>query len=382
MVAPGLEAVAAGELRALGVAIGDTERGGAAFETTEPGLARVLIGARTVTRVLVRVAEFRAVSFAQLEQRAGRLEWGAWVAPGARVLLRVTCRKSRLYHSDAVAERVARALTDAVPGVEVLTRSTDDEGEDESAQQFVVRIADNVCAISADAAGAPLHRRGYRLETAKAPLRETLAAAMLIGAQWDPRTPLVDPFCGAGTIVIEAGLLARNIAPGLGRQFGAERWPGASAATWSAARDAAAAEVIPHAAVALVGSDRDDGAVRAARANAARAGLGDHVQFEVRSVSDCRAPAGTGHVVSNPPYGVRIGDADRVRDLYARFGTVLRKEFAGWRCAYLSADRSRGHVLERQLGLNLRPVWYASNGGIPVQLLEGPIVRTRSRTPR
>jgi putative N6-adenine-specific DNA methylase len=380
VVAPGLEAIAVSELRALGVAVPDAERGGVAFETTEAELARVLLGVRTLTRVLVRVAEFRAVSFVQLEQRARGIDWARWVRPNARVLLRVTCRKSRLYHSDAVAERLARAVSDAIAGAEVLTRSSDDDAPDDRAQQFVVRLAENVCTVSADAAGAPLYHRGYRLETAKAPIRETLAAAMLIGAGWDRRTPLVDPFCGAGTIVIEAAAIARNVAPGLRRSFAAERWPAAASTVWATARDAATAAIVESARAALVGSDRDVGAIEAARSNAVRAGVADFVEFSVVPVSECMAPPGVGHVITNPPYGVRIGDPAVLRDLYARFGEVLRTRFAGWRCAYLSADRSRGHVLERQTGLDLRPVWYAENGGIPVRLLEGRVIRTRSRT--
>jgi putative N6-adenine-specific DNA methylase len=230
-----------------------------------------------------------------------------------------------------------------------------------------------VCTISVDAAGAALHRRGYRQALAKAPLRETLAAAMLLGAEWNGSTALCDPFCGSGTIAIEAALLARGVPPGLHRSFAAERWPSADASLWREVRSRAASVVGDALLPPIVGSDRDAGAVEAARANAERAGVGGDIEFAIASVSAVHAPAAAGLLVTNPPYGVRTGDTATLRNLHARFGAVARREFAGWRAAVLSADRTRGHVLERQLGLRLAPAWRSVNGGIPVRLLVGEI---------
>ena len=127
----------------------------------------------------------------------------------------------------------------------------------------------------------------------------------------------------------------------------------------------------------MEGSDRDAGAIDAAHANAERAGVSEHVAFAVQALSDAQAPAPRGLLITNPPYGIRVGEADMVRDLYARFGQVARECFPGWRVAVLSADRTPGHALERQLRLPLKPAWRSSNGGIPVRLLVGEIPRTR-----
>jgi len=344
-----------------------------AFACNGSQLATALIQLRTVTRVLVRVAEFRATKFAQLERQARAISWNVWQPANRGARFRVTCRKSRLYHSDAVAERIAGAVAEQVPGVQTAEAARDDDDDAGDAQLFVVRMSHDVCTISVDAAGAPLYMRGYRQEVAKAPLRETLAAAMLIGAGWNRTTAVCDVFCGSGTIVIEAALIARGIAPGLKRSFAAERWPSADGTAWREVRARAQSGVRDVVPPPLVGTDRDAGAIEAARANAERAGVGDDIEFRVAAMSDASAPAATGLLVTNPPYGVRTGEAATLRNLYARLGAVARDEFAGWHAAILSGDRTSGHVLERQLRLRLTPAWRSVNGGIPVRLLLGAI---------
>jgi putative N6-adenine-specific DNA methylase len=369
VTAPGLESLAAGELSAHGLTPSDSERGGVAFDASEQGLATALINLRTVTRIIVRVAEFRATSFAQLEQRANAVRWREWVAPGTRVRFRVTCRKSRLYHSDAVAERLERAITLAVRGATIAEGPAGDDDADDTAQLFIVRMADNVCTISADAAGAPLYRRGYRQAIAKAPLRETLAAAMLLGAGWTGTSALVDPMCGSGTLAIEGALIARRIAPGASRSFAAERWPTARSTVWSAARAVAASNVLENAAAPIVASDRDDGAIVAACSNAERAGVAVNVEFARATISEVHAPADSGLLITNPPYGIRVGDVSGLRDLYATFGRVATQRFSGWRCAVLSGDQTRGRELDRHMGIAFGTAWSSTNGGIPVRLL-------------
>lgn len=332
--------------------------------------------------MLVRGTRFPARALGELERKARTVPWTDFIAPGSAVAFRVTARKSRLYHTGAIAERLASALTRAVANVD----ATFGEGagrtsrespapfpkvaaSDRPAQLVVVRVAHDEVTVSFDASGEHLHRRGWRLATAKAPLRETLAAAMLAGAAYDGAA-LVDPLCGSGTIAIEAALSARRIAPGLARAFGAERWPGADPAVWRAVRDAARAQVRP-APAPIVASDRDAGAVAAARANAERAGVAGDITFAEQALSAVAPPVGAGWVVTNPPYGIRVGERAEVRDLYARLGAVLRERFAGWRVAVLSADADPAHPLERQLRLPLTPVWTSNNGGIPVRLLTG-----------
>lgn len=364
---PGLETITAGELVRLGLAVGTTEPGGVAFTASGAGLARANLHLRTAGRVLVRLAEFKAVSFADLERRARRVPWAACVAGGTAVRFRVTSRKSRLYHQDAVAERLARAVTAAVPDARIATGGADDA--DPAEQLFVVRLFRDRCTVSADSSGALLHRRGYRLESGKAPLRETLAAAMLLAIGWDGSRPLVDPLCGSGTIPIEAALIARNVAPGLRREFAAERWPGLADPKWAGQRAAAAANVRP-AGAEIAGSDRDAGAVAAATGNAARAGVAEDVRFERRALSAAEPRSGgPGWIVTNPPYGARIGDRRPLRDLYARIGQVARGPFAGWGLALLTGAPE----LAAQLAVELSERFVTTNGGIRVRLMTGVV---------
>jgi putative N6-adenine-specific DNA methylase len=290
---------------------------------------------------------------------------------GDAVRFRVTCKKSKLYHSDAVAQRVADAVMRVVPGVRAEGGSVadDDVGDDEDAALIVVRMMRDQCTVSADSSGALLHRRGYRQATAKAPLRETIAAAMLAAAGWDRTSPLVDPLCGSGTIPIEGALMARQVAPGLHRKFAMERWPTVAPGLGARVRAELAERVLPAAALSIAGSDRDAGAIASAGSNAERAGVRDDIELAVRALSAARFEGAHGWVVTNPPYGVRVGEADRVRDLWAQLGNVLRERAPGWRVALLSPDPA----LDRQHRLPLKAVATTSNGGIPVRLMVGDV---------
>jgi putative N6-adenine-specific DNA methylase len=236
----------------------------------------------------------------------------------------------------------------------------------------VARLWRDELILSADTSGDLLHRRGYRLATAKAPVRESLAAAMLLAAGYDGAAPLVDPLCGAGTIAIEAALLARRMAPGRRRPFAFERWPSFEGATWSRVKHAAEAKVLPHAPAPILGSDRDAGAIAAARANAGRAGVADDIGFAQQALSAFAPPAVPhGWVVTNPPWGVRVGEGGALRDLYATLGRVLRERAAGWTDVMLSADRR----LEAATGLAWEPVLHTASGGVDVRALRAVIPR-------
>lgn len=383
VTAPGLEALAARELRSLGAANCCATHGGVEWRGGARDLYSANLWLRTVSRVLVRVSQFHASSFYELERRAKRVPWGAFVSAGQGVRFRVTCHKSALYHSDAVAERLVRsvaAATGAATGKAQLSgmpgRSKgheegvgeEDDEPDTGAQLFVVRIDHDSVSISADSSGALLHRRGYRQSIAKAPLRETLAAAMLLASGWDPDTPLVDPMCGSGTIPIEAALIARRMAPGMKRSFGMERWPGFDREIWEELRLAAAQGELSSAPALIVASDRDAGGVQASTDNAVRAGVAADVQVLNRPLSAAEPVGGVpGWLMTNPPYGIRVGTD--VRNLYARLGTLTRKEFLGWRLGMLSA----APALERQLKLNLEQVFETKNGGIKIRfMVAGP----------
>lgn len=381
--APGLESIALGELKRLGIK-GKAEVGGVSYRGDAETMYATNLWLRTAGRVIVRLARFHASTFHELERRAKNVPWAPFVPPDGTVRVRVTCRKSRLYHSDAVAERVLGAISRAVPGVRFADASgADDDADGEDGgdevqagsppperraqeQIFIVRIVDDECEISADTSGELLHRRGYRQEIAKAPLRETLAAAMLLASGWKPTEPLIDPMCGSGTIPIEAALLARGIAPGLKRRFAFMEWPTFESARWqgilASAEDAARGG---KPGLEIIGADRDKGAIEASRNNAERAGVLGDIEFSERplsaSVDLLESFARPGWILTNPPYGIRLGETAGLANLYGKLGSAL-KTAEGWRLGILTSDTA----LARQTGLPLRARFSTRNGGIPV----------------
>jgi putative N6-adenine-specific DNA methylase len=363
VAAPGLEPLVVAELQALGelqpVAVGEAELGGVSVRADRAGLYAANLHLRIASRVLVRIGAFHASAFHELERHAARLPWREFVASGSPVAFRVTSRKSRLYHQDAIAQRLL-----AVAGGPTPTRS-----EEDAAQEFIVRFFRDECTVSADASGELLHRRGYRLAAAKAPLRETLAAAMLVGAGWDGSAPVVDPMCGSGTIPIEAALLARRIPPGMARRFAFMRWPGFDDSLWERLLRHARERVLPRAPVPILGSDRDAGAVAASMANAERAGVVEDVEWRRAAISALKPPPGRGWIVTNPPYGARVGERRDLRDLYAQLGNVARRCCPGWEVAFLAAHLE----LERQTGLEPAVRFTTENGGIRVRLVQGRV---------
>jgi putative N6-adenine-specific DNA methylase len=329
------------------------------FRADRAGLYAANLYLRIASRVLVRIGAFHASAFHELERHTARLPWREFVASGSPVAFRVTSRKSRLYHQDAIAQRLLAVAGGARPST----------SEEDAAQEFVVRLFRDECTVSVDASGELLHRRGYRMATAKAPLRETLAAAMLVGAGWDGSAPLIDPMCGSGTIPIEAALLARRIPPGMARRFAFMRWPAFDESLWERLVRQARERVLPRAPVPILGSDRDAGAVAASVANAERAGVGGDVEWRRAAISAMTPPPGRGWIVTNPPYGVRVGERRQLRDLYAQLGNVVRRCCPGWEVAFLAAHPE----LERQTGLEQAVRFMTKNGGIRVRLVQGRV---------
>jgi putative N6-adenine-specific DNA methylase len=396
---PGLEPFTAQELRDLGLlsspaddnptqvrrgsqTAADEEAGGVEFSGDLRAVYTANLWLRTASRVILRLGEFYAAAFSELRKKASRLDWERYLAPGQAVALRVTCHKSRLYHSDAVAERVAGAIADRL-GRPPEVCKFDDQGGPALPQLIIVRLVHDRCTISLDTSGERLHRRGYRLATAKAPLRETLAAGMLLASGWDRASPLIDPFCGSGVVAIEAALMAAGKAPGLRypAQAGQERhfafmdWPGYDHSLWQALSEDALQRFRkesqkPAGPVHILASDRDAGAVAMAQANAARAGVGDRIEFSQRAVSAIDPPDGSsvpGWIVTNPPYGVRVSPGKDLRNLYAQFGHVLRARFPGWRVAILCSQL----VLLHSTGIKLDASLALVNGGVKVKLGRG-----------
>lgn len=389
ITAPGLEAITAEELRGIGATVGASEPGGVAFDAAPGILYAANLRLRTASRVIVRAASFHAASFAELERHATRVDWGRWVPEGGAVHFRVTSRKSRLYHQEAVAERLERAASAAIAGVRPVRAPSDTDRLDDdvsalpAVQRFLVRLVDDELVLSVDSSGSLLHRRGYRQDSAKAPLRETLAAGLLLACHWDGTAPLVDPMCGSGTIAIEAALLARRIPPGWKRRFAFECWPEFKPSVWEYARGEAAAAVREQSPVPIVAADRDPGAIEATLANAERAGvLGDlsvrRAALSTTLADPAIAALGRGLVVTNPPFGVRVGAGGRLRDLYASLGNALRGPLRGWALGFVTSDPA----LASATGLPLETTLETSTGGLRIRAYQtGPVQPGTSSTP-
>lgn len=377
VTAPGLEPFTRQELITLGFTPAASapalhgepqdEAGGVEFETDLAGLYRANLHLRTANRILMRMGEFYSASFSELRKKASRFPWESALRPGQPVAVRVTCRKSRLYHSDAVAERIAGAIGDHLGKENPLVKF--DETSPTPAPLVVVRIINDQVTLSLDTSGALLHRRGYRLETAKAPLRETLAAGLILASGWQAETPFIDPFCGSGTLAIEAALIARRIAPGKNRRFACLDWRNFDSTAWKAVLAAAQAAELPAAPAPIFAADRDAGAIAMAQANAERAGVEKGITFACQAVSNLVPPPQPGWLVTNPPYGVRVSPSKDLRNLYSRLGDVLRSACPGWQVGILCSDA----VLVGHTHLNFEKVFPLVNGGIAVRFYCGKI---------
>jgi putative N6-adenine-specific DNA methylase len=307
VVQPGLEAFTLEELRRLGIR-GKAVTGGIDTSVTLSQLLLLNLWSRTATRVLVRIARFAASSFPDLEGALRRVDLAPFIAQGVGTAVRASSHESTLFHTGAIEERVHELC-----GLFL-------DAEEQADQTLYVRVLRNVVTVSVDSTGGALHRRGYRLETAKAPLRENLAAALLMASGWDRRSPLVDPMCGAGTIAIEAALMAANRAPGRDRDLACHRWPMMTADIWPRLCAAADADALNRK-VDIVGRDRDGGAIAASQGNAERARV--TVTWEQQPISEPLRAGDKATVVTNPPYGDRIARGRDLRDLYDSLRTTV-----------------------------------------------------------
>ena len=365
---PGIEAITAGELISLDqtadlqMSLSDikAEEGGVSFRGTWRDGMIANIALRTASRVLYRLSSFHASHFNQLIKQVSALKWEEYVDPLSPVSVRVTCKKSKLYHSDAVAERVCEGIQKRLQRKISIEPWSDTV--DSPPQLIIVRLIRDQCSISLDMSGAPLYHRGYRKETAKAPLREHLAAAMILSSGWDKKSPLVDPFCGSGTFLIEAALLARNQAPGLDRSFSVERWPVLDVDK-QALSEILKSQIRTSEELILLGYDRDQGAVEIAQRNAVRGKVDTSIHFQRQAISDFNPSENPGWIITNPPYGLRVSPSQDLRNLYARFGDVLRKDFSGWHVMVLTSDPG----LIRMMKIPFKRAIQFENGGLRVQ---------------
>lgn len=362
-VPPGLEPTLATEVAALGFASPVIVPGGVTFQGGWPDVWRANLSVRGATRVLARIGAFRVLHLAQLDKRARKFDWAAVLRPDVPVRVEVTCKASKIYHAGAAKQRIETALRETL-GVDVLTGpGVEDAPEDTSEIRLKARIEDDLCTFSIDTTGESLHKRGHKQAMAKAPLRETLAALFLQQCGYDGTEPVVDPMCGSGTFVIEAAEMALGLLPGRARSYAFEKLVTFNVPSWDILKNAAPARTTP---LRFYGSDRDAGAIRAASANADRAGVAGITSFHCHAISDLPRPDGPpGLVMVNPPYGARIGERKLLFALYGALGKTLSERFRGWRVGLVTSDPALAKATALPF---LPPAPPVSNGGLKVTL--------------
>ncbi|MDB5372877.1 MAG: methyltransferase [Belnapia sp.] len=356
---PGLETALCAEVQLKGFKQPKPIPGGVVFKGGWPEVWRANLWVRGAGRVLARLDQFPVVHLAHLDSRARGTPWASVLRPDVPFRVEVSCAKSRIYHSDAAAERILTAIRETL-------------GAPHAADAGVLvraRIDHDICTISVDTSGEPLYKRGYKREVNPAPMRETMASLFLQQCGYTGQEPVLDPMCGAGTFVIEAAEIAARLNPGRSRQFAFEQLATFDAAAWQAMR---AVKSSRSPVAGCTGSDRDAGAVAMSRANAVRAGVGDITEFREAAIGDLDPPAGPpGLVIVNPPYGTRLGERETLGPLYQVLGQRLLRRFAGWRVGLIASDPG----LAQATGLPFLPAGApVPHGGLRVSLFRtGPL---------
>lgn len=377
--AKGMEALLAAELRGLGAAGVETHRAGAAFSGSLEVAYRACLWLRVANRVLLPLASFPAPTPQALYDGVQTISWAEHLDPRRTLAVDCSTSHSAIGHSHYAALKTKDAIVDQLRGETGARPSVAVVHPD---VRVNVYIHEDRALLSIDLSGESLHRRAYRQRGAAAPLKENLAAAILLLAEW-PRlaaagAPLIDPMCGSGTLTIEAALMAAQIAPGRHRAyFGFLGWRGHQPAVWARLRQEAEEREVrdPKRLPLIHGYDASPSAVRAALANVEQAGLRGRVHIEKRALQACEpltirgSAGGLGIVVTNPPYGQRLGERAQLGDLYASLGDTLRRKFPGW-TAYVLAGNP---ALSKRVGLRATRRHVLYNGAIECRLLVFPI---------
>ncbi|MBE0451075.1 MAG: class I SAM-dependent RNA methyltransferase [Clostridia bacterium] len=321
----GMEAIVAQEIKDLGFENVVVENGRVLFDSDELGLARANMWLRTAERVFICVGQFKANKFETLFDEINKLPWEVYIAKDAAFPVDAKSVKSTLFSLSDIQSLTKKAI------VKRLTKLYRVEWFEETQETYriLVSILKDEVTVSIDTSGSGLHRRGYRAKGNEAPLKETLAAGLLLVSKWRAERPLIDPFCGSGTIVIEAAMMAKHIAPGLNREFDSEKWRWIDPEIWEKVRNEAKESVIEAIDVKIEGYDMDPRAIYIARENAELAGVADIVHFQVRDVKDFSTSRQYGTIICNPPYGERLNEVKEVEQLYKLMGKVF-KPYTTW----------------------------------------------------
>lgn len=339
----GLEPVVAAELRSLGFDGLQLGTGRIDFKAAYEDIPRLNLWLRTSDRVVLRLGEFRAITFDELFERTKALPWADWLPKDAEFPVEGKSVQSQLFSVSDCQAIVKKAI------VEKLKQKYRVSWFQESGPRYRIEVAllKDIVTLTLDTSGAGLNKRGYRAVVGSAaPLRETLAAAILHLIRWNGETPLIDPFCGSGTIPIEAALIASNRAPGLYRNFDSELWPFIPSRFWADAREQATAAVNRSKDFEITGWDIDGEAITFSQKNAVEAGVADIVRFGQRPVKELASDLDYGSIVCNPPYGERLGTKSEVAKLYKEMGRAF-SNLGTWSYTVLTAHRE----LEKLMGL-------------------------------
>lgn len=333
--------------------------GGATFTGNMQTVMRACLWLGTASHVRIRLAQFRCRALGELQRKAAELPWEHWLSSRVPVALTSRSRRSRVYHTGGISERIYNAIGGSLGRPPVLARD-----EDETVAGIAARFEEDVCTISLDATTTPLHRRGYRLDGRKAPLREDIAHALVLASNWSPDTAMLDPFCGSGTIAIEAAGLAMGLAPGRLRPPAMQQTARFDIDAWQEVLEEGTRRdpVAP-----IAASDRDEGAVEATRQNAERAGVEQAIQCDAHALAaqpwlEGRDAPAIGTVITNPPYGLRIQNSSNLLPLYQTIGHRLKSLGEGWNAMILAHDMR----LARRTGLPLAPAFTTKHGGLSV----------------
>lgn len=364
----GLEAIVKRELLALDIEATIGQPGRIHFRGTRETICRANLWLRTADRVLIRVAEFPAPDFDALFETTREISWGKLLPIDAEFPVTGRSIKSQLSSVPACQRAVKRAIVDAMRR----DHATEELREIGSTYKIDIALLNDTATLTIDTTGRSLHRRGYRTMISHAPLKETLAAAMVMLSYWRRDRPLIDPFCGSGTIPIEAALIGRNIAPGGHREFSFQSWQDFPSEVWEKVRREAMEAELPPLTERLIGSDIDGNALRAARENAERAGVADDIHFQSGSMQRLTSKRRFGCLITNPPYGQRIGEVRELEGLYAQIPDVLRN-LPTWSHYILTAfprfEKTIGRTADRRRKLyngRIECTYYQFHGPKPI----------------
>ena len=363
----GLETVLAQELRELNAAEIRIANGGVHFSGDIRLCYTVNLESRIASRVLWQVAHERYQNEKDVYQVASAVAWETWFDPALTIRVKVDALRCPLNSLDFVTLRIKDAVCDVFRTHAGKRPSVDTDEPDIRIHAFL--DAQNV-TLYIDTTGEPLFKRGLRKQTIDAPLRENLAAGILRLSGWSPGIPLFDPMCGSGTFLLEAALISLDIAPGAQRHFAFEKLQNFDARSWKQQSDQCIKRQKPNVSLPIYGSDLYGRALDTTRANLAAAGLEGTVQLKQANMLEISAPALQGILVTNPPYGERMGESEALAEFYPLLGDMLKKKFAGWKVYLFSADAQ----LPKLIGLAASKRTPLYNGALECRLFEYKIV--------